>query len=365
VAVEVHQGDAGSSDVSFDLALDGIVSGTGVVHTLDPFFITRAVGFKARAREGADWSALTEAQFLPDVVSATSNHLVIAEFCYRPADPSTPAERALTSDRDAFEYLEILNITGQTVSLRGVRFTAGILFDFPADALLGGGKRLLLVRHRTAFEARYGTGLPVAGSYDGSLANEGEELALVDAGGSDIRRFRYLDRSPWPPAPNRNGYSLVLMRPETAPDHRDPAQWRASVLPGGSPGNSDAVPFTGVATADANGNGQPDLLDHALGTVLAAPGAGMQMALEFFPSGEGLAEHLTVTLPRNLAADDVTVTLELADDVAGPWGSEHGTMVLLREERSPGQPVRQTFRLDPALGDSMTRFVRLAVKQVL
>lgn len=362
VAVEVHQADSGSSDVSFDLALDGIVSGSGVVHTLDPFFITRAVGFKARAREGGDWSALTEAQFLPDVVGATSNHLVIAEFCYRPADPSTPAERALTSDRDDFEYLELLNITGQTVSLSGVRFTAGILFDFPAETLLRGGERLLLVRHRAAFESRSGAGWPVAGSYDGNLANEGEEIALVDARGADIRRFRYLDRSPWPPGPNRNGYSLVLVRPETSPDHRDPAHWRTSVLPGGSPGASDAVAFSGVATADANGNGQPDLLDHALGTVLAAPGAGMQVTLEFFPSGEGPAEHLTVTLPRNLAADDVIVTLEMADDVTGPWRSEPGTMVLLREERSPGQPVRQTFRLDPALGDSMTRFVRLAVR---
>ena len=338
------------------------MSGSGVVHTLDPFFITRPTWFKARSREGAEWSALAEGRFLPDVVGATSKHLVVAEFCYRPADPVTPAEQALTSNRDDFEYLEVLNITGQAVDLTGVRFTGGVLFDFPAGSVLGGGERLLVVANRAAFEARFGTGSRVAGAYEGNLANGGEEVALTDAGGVDIRRFQYLDRSPWPPGPNRNGYSLVLIRPETAPDHRDPSQWRSSVLPGGSPGATDAASFRGAADADADGNGQADLLDYALGAVLSVPGGGMQIAVEPFPTATGNEDHLVVSIPRNLAAEDAVVVLESAGDPAGPWRWEPGSFVLVREERPPGEAVRQCFRMDPAPGPATAIFVRLSVR---
>ena len=362
VAVEVHQADGSSSDVSFDLTLDGIPGSSGLVHMVDPFFIAAPTTIRARARTGADWSALTEGRFVPDVTAATSNQLVISEFCYRPADSVTPAETAVSADRDDFEFLEVLNISGQAVDLTGVRFTSGILFNFPAGMILGGGKRLLLTSNRGAFEARYGTGLPVVpGAYEGYLANDGEELALVDAQGRDIRRFTYLDHSPWPPGPNRNGYSLVLKRPESAPDHRDPSNWRASVLPGGSPGGIDASPFTGDAEADADGNGQADLLDHALGADLTTRGGGMGISVEWFETGVGTAEHLVVSVPRNLAADDAVVTLEVAGSPGGPWRRDPGSVVLIREERQPGRPVRQSFRMDPPLGDLAEVYVRLSV----
>lgn len=361
VAVEVHQSDGSSSDISFDLALEGVLAGGGTVHTADPFFITGPAWFKVRARESAEWSALTEGQFLPDVVAASSNQLVIAELCYRPADAATEAELAVTSDRDDFEYVEILNSTGRAADLTGVRFTAGILFDFPAGTILGGGERLLVVRNRAAFEARFGTGLPIAGEYQGNLANDGEEIALVDVQGADIQRFRYADGSPWTPGPNRNGYSLVLQRAGTAPDPRDPAQWRTSVQPGGSPGGTDAVKFSGVAGADANGNGQADLLDYAMGAASSEPGQALQVAVESFPNQEGTDNYLMVSILRNLAAEDARVALETATAVGGPWRREPGSFVLIREARTSGSNVRQSFRMEPPVGSPGTRFIRLAV----
>ena len=336
---------------------------SGTTNSLDPFFIAQPTTIRARAREGADWSALTEGQFVPEVLRATSNHLVISEFCYRPADPATQAETAVSSNRDDFEFLEIMNISSRAVDLTGVRFAAGILFNFPSGTVVGSGQRLLLVRNKAAFEARYGAGLPVVGEYDGNLANEGEEIALVDFQGADIRRFQYLDRSPWPPGPNRNGYSLVLVRPDMAPDHRHPTHWRSSVRTGGSPGNTDASSFTGASEADANGNGQADLLDYALGAVLTAPGGGIQILIESFAAeGGGEAEeHLVVSLPRSLGADDAVVTLEVTEALSGPWHRDPPSFVLLGEERATEQTVRQTFRLDPALGPTEVMFLRVLV----
>ncbi|MBN8248779.1 MAG: CotH kinase family protein, partial [Verrucomicrobia bacterium] len=348
LAVQVHQSDPGSSDISFDLALDGIPSGTGQVHTLDPFFITRPTLFKVRAREGTEWSALVEGQFLPDVVPASSNHIVVSEFCYRPADAATPAELAVTSDRDDFEFVELMNVGSRTVDLTGLRFSAGILFNVPSGTLLGARERVVVVKHPVAFAARHGSGIRIAGVFDGNLSNSGEELVLQDAHGLALQRFHYLDRSPWPSGPNRNGYSLVLVRPESVPDHRDPRNWRTSLAPGGTPGGSDAISFSGNPDADTDGNGQADLLDHALGADPGQAGPRLRVWVETVTDPAGDRDHLMISLPRRGEAEDAVVLLETADRVEGPWSSDPSSFVPVDEVRTAGAPTRWIYRRDPA-----------------
>ena len=65
------------------------------------------------------------------------------------------------------------------LDLRDVRFTKGIDFDFAGSEVetLQSGAFVLVVKNRAAFEARYGTGLPVAGEYlNENLRNSGERL---------------------------------------------------------------------------------------------------------------------------------------------------------------------------------------------
>ncbi|MCW5557892.1 MAG: CotH kinase family protein, partial [Verrucomicrobiae bacterium] len=364
LAAQVHQSDPASSDISFDLTLDGVLAGAGKVHTLDPFFISRATHFSVRSRQGSEWSALVEGSFLPDVVPASSNHIVVSEFCYRPSDAATPAEVAITSDRDDFEFVELMNVGSRTVDLTGLRFTVGILFDFPAGTLLGPRERLVVVKNRAAFEARYGvdTGMRIAGAYDGNLSNSGEELAIVDAQGAEVRRFQYLDRAPWPTGPNRNGYSLVLLRPESAPDHRLPSNWRTSAAPGGTPGGTDAVAFVGDPEADADGNGQADLLDYALGAHLGQPAEEFRVWVETTPDAAGDVHHLMLSLPRRGDAEDAVVTLESSARLEGPWDADLSSFVLADEARTPGAPVRWTYRREPALGADEALWVRVSVR---
>ena len=54
-----------------------------------------------------------------------------------------------------------------TLDLTDLRFTKGVDFDFAGSAVtsLAPGEFVLVVRNLAAFEARYGTGLPVAGEF--------------------------------------------------------------------------------------------------------------------------------------------------------------------------------------------------------
>ena len=77
-----------------------------------------------------------------------------------------------------YEYLELRNISpAVTLDLTDVRFTKGISFVFPAMTLAPGAY-VLVARNLPAFESVYGSGLNVAGTFTGKLANEGDQLVL-------------------------------------------------------------------------------------------------------------------------------------------------------------------------------------------
>jgi hypothetical protein len=114
--------------------------------------------------------------------------------------------------------------------------------------------------------------------------------------GNELLPVTYDDVFPWPESPDGFGPSLVLIAPESDPDHGLAANWRPSIMSGGAPGASDASGgFTGDPHADLDGNGQGDFLDYGLA------GSSPPMTVVFDPVG-GTA---TMTILRNLAADDV------------------------------------------------------------
>ena len=170
-------------------------------------------------------------------------NLVVSEINYHPLEPSTPAEQAVTSDKNDFEFIELRNISsGLTLDLTQLAFTSGITFSFAGSAVtsLAPGGRVVVVKNVAAFEARYGTGLPVAGAYPNSLDNAGERIVLA-AGGATARDFTYDDAPPWPVSPDGDGPTLVLANPSANPDHGVAANWRASAVIGGTPGLEEAV----------------------------------------------------------------------------------------------------------------------------
>lgn len=141
-------------------------------------------------------------------------------------------------DGSAFEFVELHNAGSATLDLSGFRFS-GIDFQFPPAFTLAPDRRLVLIPNDDpkAFTNRFPT-VTVTGFYGGKLANEGETLSLFDANGRLVTRVSYAPAGFWPAATAGHGASLEFVGPANTP--ADPANWRPSPAPGGSPGNAPA-----------------------------------------------------------------------------------------------------------------------------
>ena len=122
--------------------------------------------------------------------------------------------------------------------MTSVRITGGISFAFPEGTILRPGKFILLVSNWTAFTQKYPDVKPF-GEYRGKLSNGGDVIELRDPSGEVIWKVEYSDLEPWPENADGWGYSLVPLNPEPGKDPNDPAAWRISTYPEGSPGADD------------------------------------------------------------------------------------------------------------------------------
>lgn len=312
LAVEIHQSNEGSSDLSMNLSLVAtrtttatplILAGTG----------PRTIRF--RAKNGSTWSALSESTYQLGTTAPTPANLVVSEISYFPPPP----------DGDA-EFIELYNPSDTAVDLAGARFTEGIDFAFPAASTLAPGARVLIVQNIAAFQSKHGTGKPIAGIFQNetALSNTGERLRLETPRGGVLLDFRYGIDFPWPsPATN---HSMVLLN---SADPENPLSWRPSAQQLGNPGSSDSFPRL---------PGQ-NLLDYAL----APPG----------PVLEGTGNF---TITRRLGADDATLVPEWSTDLI-EWKSQ--SLTFTAETPGSSGNSKLTWKLEPL--PEQKAFIRLRV----
>lgn len=151
--------------------------------------------------------------------------LVIAEIMYHPTNP-------------ALEFVELMNTRAEPEDISGYRLDGSIQYTFPPGTVLAGGGIVVVALDPGALQAAYGlTG--VLGPWSGRLPNDSGRVQLRHRTGAVFLNVDYRDRPPWPVAADGAGPSLVLARPSLG--ERDPRAWRASGLPGGSPGAVDGV----------------------------------------------------------------------------------------------------------------------------
>jgi len=202
--------------------------------------------FKDTSGRWSHWSAPRQFVTGEPIAAYTLNNLRITEVMYDPADP--PANDS--ADNDDFEFVELQNIGDETIDLRSVSFIDGITFDFNNGRVtsLGPGEFVLVVKNQAAFESRYGAGLSaiIAGEYGGKLANNGENVSLVDLWNGTVAEFAYNDSRGWPLPAGGGGHSLVPLI-TALPDEPDGSlnyggNWRASTYIDGSPGTEDPEP---------------------------------------------------------------------------------------------------------------------------
>jgi hypothetical protein len=190
------------------------------------------------------WGAPSELVLVIET-PADANNVAITEVNYHPPPP-TPAELAVNAAWTAsdFEYIELLNTSGDTITLFGTHFVEGIQFAFDATHphTLAAGDRMLLVANPTAFAARYGSLPNVLGPFDtGSLSNSGETIQWLDINGRDISAFTYGDSGGWPGRADGKGATLEVI--DVAGDYNDPDNFNGSIDYGGSPGAAGSEPL--------------------------------------------------------------------------------------------------------------------------
>lgn len=300
------------TDDGSDPRLPGGALAPGAQIYSGPIAMAASAHVAARARDGAEWSALTEADFL------VATPLRISEIMYNAPGGS------------AFDFIEIENVGTGPVSLGGIAFTAGITFTFPAMSLPGGG-HVLVVENVASFESQHGPGHPIAGVYSGSLSNGGEQLRLEDGSGGAIHDFEYDDA--WYPTTDGGGFSMVIR--DVNADRSvwgQPSGWRPSTFSGGSPGDpelplcGDGVDNDGDALADGadpgcagptanaenpacndgidnDGDSQIDLADDHCGA-----------ASEDSESPSSIDPFLCYKAKRNAASDRIDPTILTLDD---------------------------------------------------
>lgn len=359
---------AGSSDFLLTVRLSAETGGTLsiarealVYDPLNPPVLPGNVTLKARTFSGSVWSALTGTAYLSGVRASREN-LVPSQIHYHPLDPNEDEKAAGYPEGGAFEFLELLNRSNQTVDLSGCLFTNGLEFDF-ANALIREippGGRILLARNPAALTFRYGPGLPIAGPFanNSALSNGGERLRLQAADGSPIFDLTYRDSAPWPGAADGSGPALVLVNPRGLNDPANPLHWRASLTPQATPGQADEPGFAAwIGTApsgsagpldDPDRDGWPNLLEYATGTDPFDAAAMPFFAIEPSPDGPLLA------FPISSAASAAALLIEESPSPAGSWTTARA----LTEIPSPAGPAFRQYETRAA-SPAVRRFYRL------
>lgn len=318
-----------------------------------PVALTQTSTVSARILSGGEWSALSEASFVVGT-SASAANLAVSEIMYNPVGAGEDSE-----------YIELMNISDRdSIDLTNVHFDAGLSYEFPTGFSLAPLERAVIVKNQSVFAATYPTaGITIApGVFTGNLSNSGEEIAVKDGNGNDIRRFAYSDRNPWPESPDGMGYALVLVSPSTNPDHSLPQNWRGSASLGGSPGDTDSVTFLGDPDRDSDRDGRTAFFEHALARSDENPADGSIFNIGFVilddRSGLGLQEFLELTFTRNLTADDALIEVETSTDLV-TW-SPLAAILTSRINHGDGTAT-DTYRSSASIDSSLRKFLRLKV----
>ena len=361
---------------------DPRVAGTGAISPTATAYsgavtLASSQTIKARVFNGGAWSALNEAYFSVGTVAAAAGNLVISKIHYRPSSPTAAEIAAGFGERSDFEFLEVLNISANRVSLDGISFSLGLDIAPLPDGVreLTAGERALYVAKQAPFEFRYGSALPIAGEFvvGSNLDNDGETLHLLSSTGATIVIFAYDDIAPWPLAPDGTGPSLVLMNSATS-DPSDGSNWRASTGVNGSPAVDDRRLFPAWQTAnfpaggpdslpaaDADDDGLNNLFEHFLGSNPNAPTPAElipAVSVQAIDPGTGVTDDYAVfTFRRLKAAEDVTFTLETTTDFL-TWQTGGLLLAAPPIDNGDGTETRR-YRAAQPVGNESTRHFRL------
>ena len=326
---------------------------------------------KARTlTDSGQWSALTESYF--SIASpADAGNLLVTEIHYHPADASTASELTISTNKDDYEFLELLNTSGNEIDLSDYNFTRGLAFTFPKGSTIAPNARKIIVSNRLAFLARYGieNEAIILGEFerDSNLSNGGETLELQDTESNVVFSFEYNDKDPWPTAPDGNGPSLYLANTNTPSSKLGEAgRWQPSGAPNGTPGFETTLSYIQWAKQTYGSPTTPgsNPRDIANGTsdanlVLYAQGADLTNTVvrrtSFTTINNDLVATFTYQVRSNLS--DVIITTEVSDDLIN-WSRD--TNIITSSPQSNGVTYITVRAATPTSSEG--KYFRLSVE---
>jgi len=155
---------------------------------------------------------------------------------------------------------------------------------------------------------------------------------------------------------------LVLINPNANPDPDVAANWRSSVLPGGSPNASDAIAVPASPTGDSDGNGIADLVDYALGNSLGSAPIASNVSWQTYDIDGSPQSMLTMSYPLSIGADGVTVGVDASTDLANWQDAAANTEVVSEVNQGDGRKI-MTVRFTPPIGAGERQFLRLRIEE--
>lgn len=261
---------------------------------------------------GTGWSPPLTARYLIDEEAASSANLAITELMVDPLGFEGDLQK------DAYEYIELLNTGSKPVDLAGVRLEGGVSFEFPARSVAP-GERVLVVSDEQGFGAVYGaaTSAQVLGEYAGQLANGGEALSLIAADGQLIRSIAYATDELWP---SLSRGALVVRDPADAAVLNQPNQWQLSQTRIGTPGAEERGAVLTVYFNEILSNSEPpavDAIELINDSVVSVSIGGWSLTDDLGKPNGFLVPADTVIEPRGLVVFDETQLTDFALSSAG------------------------------------------------
>lgn len=182
---------------------------SGFVGTLIPgttyFFRCRATNAAGTAWASASSSFTTD--------PAIPNTVVINEFHYKPADPTSPEE-----------FIELHNPGSTAIDISGWTLADAISYTFPGGTVIPAGGFVVVGENPATMLAKFG--VSALGPWTGSLNSRGERIDLRDAGAALRDRVSYGVGFPWPTAADGGGFSAELIHPSL--DNDLGGSWRSN-----------------------------------------------------------------------------------------------------------------------------------------